>query len=98
MAIMSPISPDFKMLQKGLTQMQNNVYEAYILKVGSNLFTWNRVGLPLDLYQKGLSLSQWSPSWRQYRGLVGNGMARVPIITSLSTQRRVEVYTNLNLD
>jgi hypothetical protein len=57
MAIMSPISPDFKMLQKGLTQMQNNVYEAYILKVGSNLFTWNKVGLPLDLYQKGLSMS-----------------------------------------
>ena len=31
-------------------------------------------------------------------GLVGNEMARVPTITSLSTQRRVGVYTNLNLD
>ena len=31
-------------------------------------------------------------------GLVGNEMARVPTVTSLSTQRRVGVYTNLNLD
>ena len=31
-------------------------------------------------------------------GSVGNGMAYEPIITSLSTQRRVKVYTNLNLD
>ena len=31
-------------------------------------------------------------------GLVGNEMAHVPTITSLSTQRRVGVYTNLNLD
>ena len=31
-------------------------------------------------------------------GLVGNEMARVPTITSLSSQRRVGVYTNLNLD
>ena len=31
-------------------------------------------------------------------GLVGNGMARVPTVTNLSTQRRVGVYTNLNLD
>jgi hypothetical protein len=33
-----PVSPEFKMLQEGLAQMQNNVYEAYILKAGSNLF------------------------------------------------------------
>jgi hypothetical protein len=31
-------------------------------------------------------------------GLVGNEMAHVPTVTSLSTQRRVGVYTNLNLD
>ena len=31
-------------------------------------------------------------------GLVGNEMARVPTVTSLSTQQRVGVYTNLNLD
>ena len=34
-----PVSPEFKMLQKGLAQMQNNIYGAYILKAGSNLFT-----------------------------------------------------------
>jgi hypothetical protein len=34
-----PVSPEFKMLQEGLAQMQNNVYGAYILKAGSNLFT-----------------------------------------------------------
>jgi len=78
--------------------MQNNVYGAYILKAGSNFFTWDRVGLLLGLYQKGLSLSQWSPSWRQYESLVGNQMEHVPIIISLSTQQRVRVYTNLNLD
>jgi len=39
MTIISPISPEFKMLQEGLARMQNNVYRAYILKVGSNLFT-----------------------------------------------------------
>jgi hypothetical protein len=42
MSIISPISPEFKMLQEGLTQMQNNVYEAYILKAGSNLFKWDK--------------------------------------------------------
>jgi len=31
-------------------------------------------------------------------GLVGTKMAYVPTVTSLSTQRRVGVYTNLNLD
>ena len=31
-------------------------------------------------------------------GLVGTKMAHVPTVTSLSTQRRVGVYTNLNLD
>jgi hypothetical protein len=30
------------MLQEGFTQMQNNVYEAYILKEGSNLFKWDK--------------------------------------------------------
>jgi hypothetical protein len=30
------------MLQEGLAQMQNNVYEAYILKAGSNLFKWDK--------------------------------------------------------
>jgi hypothetical protein len=30
------------MLQEGFTQMQNNVYEAYILKAGSNLFKWDK--------------------------------------------------------
>jgi hypothetical protein len=30
------------MLQEGLAQMQNKVYGAYILKVGSNLFTWDK--------------------------------------------------------
>ena len=35
MAIMLSVSPEFKMLQEGLAQMQNNVYRAYILKVGS---------------------------------------------------------------
>jgi hypothetical protein len=34
-----PVSPEFKMLQEGLAHMQNNVYGAYILKAGSNLFT-----------------------------------------------------------
>jgi hypothetical protein len=34
-----PHSPEFKMLQEGLAQMQNKVYGAYILKVDSNLFT-----------------------------------------------------------
>jgi len=38
MTIISPISPEFKMLHERLAQMQNNVYGAYILKVGSNLF------------------------------------------------------------
>ena len=37
-----PVSPEFKMLQEGLAQMQNNVYGAYILKAGSNLFTWDK--------------------------------------------------------
>jgi hypothetical protein len=35
MTIISPISPEFKMLQEELAQMQNG---AYILKAGSNLF------------------------------------------------------------
>jgi hypothetical protein len=39
MTIISSVSPEFKMLQEGLAQMQNNVYEAYILEGGSNLFT-----------------------------------------------------------
>ena len=39
MTIISPVSPEFKMLQEGLAQMQNNVYGAYILEAGSNLFT-----------------------------------------------------------
>jgi len=44
--------------------MQNNVYRAYILKVGSIFFYMRqRVGLLLGLYQQGLSLSQWSSSW-----------------------------------
>jgi hypothetical protein len=34
-----PVSPEFKMLQEGLAQMQNNMYRAYILKIGFNLFT-----------------------------------------------------------
>jgi hypothetical protein len=38
MTIISPVSPEFKMLQEGFTRMQNNVYGAYILKAGSNLF------------------------------------------------------------
>ena len=38
MTIISPISPEFKILQEGLAQMQNNMYRAYILKAGSNLF------------------------------------------------------------
>jgi hypothetical protein len=36
MTIISPVSPEFKILQEGLAQMQNG---AYILKTGSNLFT-----------------------------------------------------------
>ena len=35
---MSPTSLEFKMLQEGLARMQNNVYGAYILKAGSNIF------------------------------------------------------------
>jgi hypothetical protein len=38
MTIISPVSPEFKMLQEGLAQMQNNVYGTYILKAGPNLF------------------------------------------------------------
>jgi len=38
--IVSPTSLEFKMLQEGLAQMQNNVYGAHILKAGSNLFKW----------------------------------------------------------
>jgi hypothetical protein len=30
------------MLQEGLAQMQNNMYRAYILKIGFNLFTWDK--------------------------------------------------------
>jgi len=37
-----PVSPEFKMLQEGLAQMQNNMYRAYILKIGFNLFTWDK--------------------------------------------------------
>ena len=96
--IMSPTSLEFKMLQEGLARMQNNVYRAYILKVSSNLFKWNKGLVYYLVSEKGLLLSQWSPSWRQYRGPVGNEKARVPTVTSLSTQRRVGVYTNLNLD
>jgi hypothetical protein len=51
MAIMLSISLEFKMLQEGLAQMQNNVYRAYILKVGSIFFYMrHRVGLLLGLY------------------------------------------------
>jgi hypothetical protein len=39
MTIIFPVSPEFKMLQEGLAQMQSNMYGAYILKAGSNLFT-----------------------------------------------------------
>jgi len=35
LTIISPVSPEFKMFQQGLAQMQNR---AYILKAGSNLF------------------------------------------------------------
>jgi len=40
--IMLPTSLEFKMLQEGLAWMQNNVYEAYILKAGFNLFMWDK--------------------------------------------------------
>jgi len=40
--IVSPTSLEFKMLQEGLDRMQDNVYEAYILKAGSYLFTWDK--------------------------------------------------------
>ena len=56
MAIMSLVSPEFKILQEELAQIQKNMYGVYILEVGSNLFTWDRVGLPLSLYQKSLFL------------------------------------------
>jgi hypothetical protein len=75
--------------------MDDYIRGAYTLRIGSGPLhdgwhsTWS---------QKGLLLSQWSPSWRQYRGSVGNRMAYAPIITSLNCQRRVGVYTNLNLD
>jgi len=39
MTIISPINPEFKMLQEELAHMQN---EAYILKTGSNLFKWDK--------------------------------------------------------
>ena len=39
MTIISPVSPEFKMIQEGLARTQNNVYGAYILKAGSNIFT-----------------------------------------------------------
>jgi hypothetical protein len=40
--IVSPTSLEFKMLQEGLAWMQNDVYGAYTLKAGSNLFTWDK--------------------------------------------------------
>ena len=42
MTIISPVSPEFKILQEGFAQMQNNAYEACILKAGSNLFKWDK--------------------------------------------------------
>ena len=47
MAIVSPTSLEFKMLQEGFARMQNN--SIYILKTGSIHFTWDRVGLLLGL-------------------------------------------------
>jgi hypothetical protein len=40
--IVSPTSLEFKMLQEGFARMQDNVYATYILKAGSNLFTWDK--------------------------------------------------------
>jgi hypothetical protein len=42
MTIISLVSHEFKMLQERFAQMQNNVYGAYILKAGSNLFKGNK--------------------------------------------------------
>jgi hypothetical protein len=53
------------------------------------LFTWS---------QKGLLLSSDHPHEGNIGGSVGNEMEYAPILTNLSTQRRVGVYTNLNLD
>ena len=62
MTIISPISPKFKILQEGLAQMQNNMYRAYILKAGSNLFMWDKKVSLFLVSKKGLLLSQWLPS------------------------------------
>ena len=78
--------------------MQNNVYGAYILKAGYNLLCETNGKFTTWSLKRDHSLSQWSPSWRQYGGSVGTKMARIPIVTSLSTQRRVGVYTYLNFD
>jgi len=40
--IVSPTSLKFKMLQEGFARMQDNVYETYIPKADSNLFTWDK--------------------------------------------------------
>ena len=64
---------------------------------GSNSFVFDEGRLAIQSLKGSLAvpvIALVEAIW----GLVGNEMTHVPTIASLSTQRRVGVYKNLNLD